>query len=481
MSLWMLLVLVIYGLLLLFIFMYSLIQFDLFRIYKKFSSHHVRTKLEHFPKVCVQLPVYNEKYVVNDLIDCCMRLDYPIECFEVQVLDDSTDTTELISVKVREWRAKGFQIRHIRRDQREGFKAGALSNANRLTNADFLPNPDFLRKTLLQFTDDQIGMVQTQWRHLNRSNSLLTELQAFALDAHFSIEQKARNVAGHFMNFNGTAGIWRKSCIEDAGGWESDTLTEDLDLSYRAQMKGWKFIFLEEEGVPAELPAHMPSLKSQQFRWTKGAAECARKNLSSLWREDFPFWTKVHGSFHLLNSTVFLAVLGAALLSVPILQIKIDRPQWTSLFILGGLFVLSLGILALFYWNSFKSRSDGKVGKPGSFLWRFPAFLSVSMGMSLHNSIAVGQGLLGIKTPFIRTPKFRLMDDNGSIKSSYYLGRSIPWLSLLELSLFLYFSFGLYLGIQAEEYGMIPYHALLSLGFGIVAFYDIKYSRLKSI
>jgi cellulose synthase/poly-beta-1,6-N-acetylglucosamine synthase-like glycosyltransferase len=288
----------IYVLLLAFIFAYSLVQLNL--LLKYLSSRKRRQNLDAeimpadqslWPLVTVQLPVYNELYVVERLIDSAVALNYPKEKLEIQVLDDSTDESfELAANKVQHYQLLGFNIKHIKRSERTGYKAGALAYGLEIAegefcaifDADFVPDPDFLIKTLPHFANKEVGMVQSRWEHLNREYSLLTRLQAFALDAHFTVEQGGRNAGNHFINFNGTAGIWRVKAINDSGGWSADTLTEDLDLSYRAQLKGWKFIFLESLGSPAELPAAMNALKTQQYRWNKGAAECARKNLGKV-------------------------------------------------------------------------------------------------------------------------------------------------------------------------------------------------------
>ncbi|MCL4130542.1 UNVERIFIED_CONTAM: hypothetical protein GTU68_034570 [Idotea baltica] len=287
--------------------------------------------------VTIQLPVFNELYVVERLIDTVVLIDYPLGKMEIQVLDDSTDESfDIAATKVAEWKAKGVNIKHVKRPERIGFKAGALAYGLELAegeftaifDADFVPDPTFLQRTLPQFKDDKVGVVQTRWEHLNEDYSLLTRLQAFGLNAHFSIEQGGRNASSHFINFNGTAGVWRNTCIAEAGGWESDTLTEDLDLSYRAQLKGWKFVYKEKIGSPAELPAAMTALKNQQYRWTKGAAECAVKNLPRVFaNKEMTFGSKIHALFHLLSSFVFVCVIATAVLSVPLLFVKFHSPE----------------------------------------------------------------------------------------------------------------------------------------------------------
>ncbi|MBI1268058.1 MAG: glycosyltransferase [Cryomorphaceae bacterium] len=483
-----LIVIIVYGLLLMFILAYSLVQLSLARTYaRSFKSHHalvIPDVLEAWPPVTIQLPVFNELYVVERLIDAVAAIDYPADKLEIQVLDDGNDdSVELAINRVAFWKGKGINIAHIQRPDRVGYKAGALAYGLEIAkgeftaifDADFIPDPLFLRKTIpFLMADSSLGVVQTKWEHVNEDYSMLTRMQAFGLDAHFSVEQVGRNEKGHFINFNGTAGVWRNACIADAGGWQHDTITEDLDLSYRAQLKGWKFKYLEEVGSPSELPAEMNGLKSQQFRWTKGAAECAVKNLGKVIRKKgLPFSTKLHAIFHLMNSFVFLCILGAAMLSLPILWVKINRPVYDLLFNLAAIFLIGFLILAYFYWMSRKRKNESGL----KFLGYFPLFLSVSMGLSLHNSIAVIEGYMGKKTPFVRTPKYALTEKNGTWTGKRYAALKANPLTLVELLLMLYFIFGMVLGISNSEFGLLPFHLMLSFGFGYVAYMSIKHSR----
>ncbi len=484
---------VIYGIALSFIFCYSLIQVYLVYSYfkrKKLSS--TEFSIENAPIVTVQLPLYNELYVVERLIDAILAFDYPKEKLEIQILDDSTDeTVEIIKNKIKNYIDNGFNIKYIHRMDRSGFKAGALAEGLEVAkgefiaifDADFLPKPNFLKNMLSAFNNPEVGMVQSRWEHTNENYSLLTKLQAFGLDAHFSIEQGGRNNSGHFMNFNGTAGIWRKSTIVDSGGWQSDTLTEDLDLSYRAQLNGWKFEFREEVGAPAELPAEMNALKTQQFRWTKGAAECARKNLSKVLIAKKLGWsTKINAIFHLMNSAVFVCIVVIGVLSFPLLYIKNAFPYFGLVFKIGSFFILSLPILAFFYWVSMSKGYQNKWKAFADFIYLFPLFLSVSMGMSLHNAIAVIEGYMGKKTPFIRTPKFNLSNvKNKSWRNNIYIKKSISWLSILELILALYFILAIYSAFVFKDYGLLPFHIMLAFGFGFVSISSIYHSiKVKS-
>ena len=478
---------IVYGVFLTFIFFYSLIQLSLAVRYNKNKNQDdaALPKLsdEAWPFVTIQLPVFNELYVVERLIDAIVAMDYPKDRLEIQLLDDGNDeSVQLAAAKIALLREQGFPIEHIRRPDRVGYKAGALAyglSASKgeftaIFDADFIPNPDFLRKTIPHFLQDaNIGVVQVKWEHLNQDFSSLTRLQAFGLDAHFTVEQVGRNLGGHFINFNGTAGVWRKSCIIDAGGWQSDTITEDLDLSYRAQLKGWRFVYLENVGAPAELPAEMNALKSQQFRWTKGAAECAVKNLPKvLKKRGLGLGTKVHAVFHLLNSFIFICVLSTALLSLPMLVIKANSDRFDQLFNIASVFLLSFLILGYFYWSAQSNRK----GKLKYFLRDFPMFLSVSMGLSLHNSIAVLEGYMGKKTPFVRTPKFALNKKKGTWLDKKYRAVKISPLTAVEALLTLYFASGLVLAFVLNDFGMIPFHLMLTLGFGFVFFYSVKHA-----
>ncbi len=382
--------------------------------------HSETSREEALPYVTIQLPIYNEMYVIERLIDTVMAFDYPKDRFEVHVLDDSTDeTVEITRRCVETYQAKGFSIEQIRRKKRQGFKAGALRDATKFArgefiaifDADFLPKPDFLKRTVPYFQDERVGVVQTRWEHINEDYSIITKLQALQLNVHFTVEQTGRMKGNYLLQFNGTAGIWRRKAIEEAGGWEADTLTEDLDLSIRTQLKGWKIIYLEGVGSPAELPAEMNSFKSQQFRWMKGGAETAKKMLPTIWRSDLSIWQKTQATFHLLGSTVFLFVFIMGVFSVPLLFFLGDLAEvgfsrnFFAYFLVGLLSIIAVyyvgNVQATFHREPF-SRLLYK------FVFLFPLFLALSMGLSLHNSIAVLQGYLCKKSPFVRTPKINI-------------------------------------------------------------------------
>jgi len=485
----MILVLIFYTVALFFIFIYSLTQATLIWRYIR-KKNKINSNLKdpmYFPRITVQLPIYNELYVVERLIDNICSLNYPRDKLQIQVLDDSTDeTVEIVKLKVEEWSRKGVNIDHVHRINRIGYKAGALKSGLELAtgeyiaifDSDFLPRLDFLLETVPFFINPKVGMVQTKWEHLNRNYSLLTKIQAFGLDAHFTVEQVGRNYNDGFINFNGTAGMWRKSCIVDSGNWQADTLTEDLDLSYRAQLRDWKFIYLENVESPAELPPVMSALKTQQYRWTKGGAETAKKHLLSVLKSKKPIANKWHGVMHLLNSAIFLSVLLCAILSVPLLYTKIAFPDFKNVFLIASLFIISFFILCTMYYVSSARRYKNKISAVLNLLVTFPMFLSVSMGLSLHNGIAVLEGYLGRKTPFIRTPKFNLSNSNGEWIGNKYLKTKLNWINVLELALAFYFAFGVVKGIQFKDYGLLPFHIMLSFGFLTVFYYSVFQSVL---
>lgn len=478
----------IYVLALTYITFYCLMQFHLLYHYQKKRKVVDQENLldidSDVPFVTIQLPIFNELYVTERLIDNIIKFDYPKDKFEIHILDDSTDETlEISKRKVEEYKAKGFNIELIRRKDRVGYKAGALKYGMQFVkgefiaifDADFLPNPDFLRKTIPYFKDDKVGVVQTRWEHINENYSLITKLQAFQLNVHFTVEQKGRDGGGFLLQFNGTAGVWRREAIDSAGGWEADTLTEDLDLSYRAQLKGWKIAFREDIGSPAELPAEMNGLKSQQFRWMKGGAETAKKMLPTVWNSDISLLKKIHASTHLLSSTVFLCVFIMGVFSVPILYFLNPLGINSDYF---GVFLVSLVSIILVYYVA----NVDQEWKEGSelrlivkFIFIFPVFLALSMGLSLHNSVAVIQGYMGKKSAFIRTPKFDIKGISDSFKKEKYQAKKISSVTILEGLLSLYFMAGVYYGYVISNYTFLMLHILLTLGYGATFYYTVKH------
>lgn len=472
-----------------YITLFCLMQFHLLYHYKKFHRKALPepTPLpdEELPHVTVQLPVFNEMYVVERLIDNICALDYPREKLQIQLLDDSTDETLAISQrKVKEYCEKGFDIQLIRRPGREGFKAGALKYGTAtakgdfiaIFDADFLPETGFLKKTIPHFySDPGIGVVQTKWEHINQDYSLITQLQAFQLNVHFTVEQTGRYSADYLLQFNGTAGVWRKQAILDAGGWEADTLTEDLDLSIRAQLKGWKIKFREDIASPAELPSEMNGLKSQQFRWMKGGAETARKMLPVLWRSTLPLHKKFHATIHLLSSGIFLFIFLVAIISVPLVFVLKESLFPTDIFTVFLIGLLS--IIAVYYVANVQAswKNTSKRKKLVKFFVLFPLFLALSMGLSLHNSIAVLQGYAGRKSPFVRTPKFNIQSIRDSWKRGQYISKQMPVAILAEGLLSLYFAAGMIAGLLLQDTTFFLFHALLSIGFGTIFFFSLKH------
>ena len=477
-----------YTLCLVFILLYSIGQFSLSLMGRKGKNRNpAQQEPSTFPRVTVQLPIYNEKYVAKRLIQACAELDYPNDRLEIQVLDDSDDETfEIVNDEVQRFRSEGLDIVQIRRKNREGFKAGALKYGLRrakgeflaIFDADFIPPYDFLKKAIPEFTEENVGMVQFAWGHINSQYSKLTRLQAFGLEAHFHVEQKGKAEGNLFLNFNGTAGMWRKECVLDAGNWQADTLTEDLDLSYRAQLKGWKFKYVDDLEAPAELPIEMNAFRSQQYRWTKGAAETSKKILPSLLRAKLPLRIKIFSALHLLNSWVFISSFLLALLSVPALAIKHLAGGFSIYFDLANIFLISLFLLG-FYFLTAARRSRYFKGDMKSFALEFPVFLSAMMGLSFHNSMAAIQGWFGKRSPFIRTPKFDARDEKEKTGNNYVDTR-IPLIAYFELALVFYFCGGVILGFALGDLALSPYHVLLVLGFSMISFWSFRDARLFS-
>lgn len=441
------------------------------------------------PFVTIQLPIFNEMYVVERLIDNIAQLTYPKDRFEIHVLDDSTDqTVDITRKKVEEYKALGFNIEQITRTDRKGYKAGALKEATKkakgefiaIFDADFLPHSTFLIDALPYFENPDVGVVQTRWGHLNQDYSILTELQAFQLNVHFTVEQKGRMAGNYLLQFNGTAGIWRKETIVSAGGWEADTLTEDLDLSYRAQLKGWDIEYLEDVVSPAELPVEMHGLKSQQFRWMKGGAETAKKMLPTVWKSDLDFVQKLHATSHLLGSSVFISVFCIGVFSVP-LAFLIGNVN-ISLGYFWVFLISMLAVIQVYYVANVKSAwpKESKVKMLLKFIFLFPIFLSLSMGLSLHNSVAVLQGFWGRKSAFVRTPKFNIKSIKDTLSTQIYLQQKLPWTTVFEGLFALYFFGGVLAAIYTGHYAFISMHILLAIGYASIFFLSVKHLAVKS-
>lgn len=463
------------------ILLYSLMQFQLLLIYfkrpKGYESFLMPDDPTTWPVVTIQLPLYNEPFVVERLLESILNLNYPTDKLFIQILDDSTDTTTKLVENYRQhFINAGIEVELIHRTHRMGFKAGALENGLAsihgeyiaIFDADFLPEPDFLIHTLPYFrADPKIAVVQTRWGFCNEHFSLLTALQAFQLNVHFKIEQVARENAGLFLQFNGTAGIWRKEAIHDAGGWQHDTLTEDLDLSYRAQLRGWRIKYLEHLVTPGEIPIEMSGYRSQQHRWIKGGAETARKILPLLWRSSLPIPIKIHGSFHLIAGSIYFLLLLSALSSVPLLILWPYSPISASAL---SIFALGLAVVTFLFFaanNQSRLHTNRKF-----FLFKFiiifPIFLILSMGLSLHNSIAAIEGWLGKKTPFVRTPKWNLTTGQSNFKSQNHILKNWGAQTWVEASFALCFGLAAIFGLYHQNYIFLIYHLMFALGFGYV-------------
>jgi cellulose synthase/poly-beta-1,6-N-acetylglucosamine synthase-like glycosyltransferase len=433
-----------------------------------------------WPMVTVQLPLYNERYVARRLLEAIGRLDYPIDRLEIQLLDDSTDeTTDILREVTRGLRARGLTITHRRREQRIGFKAGALAvglaeargEFVAIFDADFVPSPDFLQQTIPYFVDPQVAVVQARWGHLNRDFSLLTVAQSFGIDGHFGVEQSARSWGNLFLNFNGTAGVWRKAAISDAGGWAADTLTEDLDLSYRAQLRGWHIVYLPDLSCPAELPVLITGFKSQQRRWAKGSMQTALKLLPAVFRAPRSAWVKYQAFIHLTYYMVHPLMLTVMLLSSSVVEQQ-DQDFFTPLSWGVGLActLVTLGPLSMIVYAQ-------RVLYPQWWrrIWQLPSLMLIGIGVALSTSLAVLGAFWGKDREFIRTPKFGIGSKGGTLRGKTYVDRRL-WDGVLEIGLGLYSAWAIWQMWQCEQYAILPFLALYAAGFLVVGILTILHS-----
>lgn len=432
-------------------------------------------RFAELPKVTIQLPMYNEMYVAERLIDAVVKMEYPRELLEIQVLDDSTDeTVKIASRRVSFYQKQGLDISYLHRENREGYKAGALEQGMKVAkgefiavfDADFIPHKHFLTNTIHFFTDPQIGMVQMRWSHLNRNFSLITKLQSIFLDGHFVIEHTARNRSGRFFNFNGTAGIWRKIAIHDGGGWEHDTLTEDLDLSYRTQMKGWQFIYLPEYSVPAELPVDIVAFKAQQHRWAKGSIQTAKKLLPKIFKARLPLPVKMESFFHLAANIAYLLMVP---LSVSILPVVIFRRDlnWNQMVIYDvPLFLMATASVSAFYIVSQKELYSDWTA---TFKY-LPLLMGLGIGLSVNNSFAVLEALRNKESEFVRTPKFGIEKKQDSWGTKKYKGNKKLLIPLVEFVLGLYFTIAVIICISEGIWLTLPFLMLFQYGYLYISF-----------
>ncbi len=437
------------------------------------------------PKVTVQLPIFNEFYVAERLLKSVSELDYPRDRLHIQVLDDSTDDTrELTRRSVTALQERGFNVELIHRTDRVGFKAGALETGMAtaqgdfvcILDADFVPQPDLLQQTVHFFTDPQVGMIQTRWGHLNRTYSLLTRVQAMFLDGHLLLEQTARSRSGRFFNFNGTAGLWRRSCIEEAGGWQHDTLTEDLDLSYRAQLAGWKFIFMPDVITPAELPVDMNGFKSQQHRWTKGSIQTCKKLLPTIWRSNLALPLKIEATAHLTSNFAYLLLACLCVLLHP----SVGGPQtgWARMLLVDVPIFLTASLsVAVFYICAQRELHPRTWMKEMLLL---PALLALGVGLSLNNARAVLEAVFNHESDFARTPKYGIEHKKQSWSTTKYMPLK-SLLPMLELAFALYFTYFLWFAIRHGQYLSVPFLLMFQLGFLYVSMSSLLHAFPRNL
>jgi cellulose synthase/poly-beta-1,6-N-acetylglucosamine synthase-like glycosyltransferase len=427
----------------------------------QFASH---------PPVTIQLPIYNEMYVADRLIDAVCKLEYPRELLEIQVLDDSTDETRGIAEQaVRRNAAQGIDITYLHRTDRTGYKAGALEAGLKqakgeyiaIFDADFIPTTDFLRRTVPFFTDPGVALVQARWGHINQDYSLLTKIQAILLDGHFVLEHGGRNRAGLFFNFNGTAGIWRRTAIEDAGGWQHDTLTEDLDLSYRAQLRGWRFVFLQDLVAPAEVPVEMNAFKSQQHRWAKGSIQTCRKLMPRILHSKLPLAVKAEAFFHLSANFNYLLMCVLSVLMAPSMVIRYNMGWYEMLLIDVPLFFAATASVANFYMVCQRELHKDDWTTRLKYL---PFLMSIGIGLTVNNTRAVLEALFNKQSEFARTPKYRIEGSEDEwIGKKYRQNFTVQ--PMIELALGLYFTATVFYALANGIYGTLPFLVLFQIGF----------------
>jgi len=439
----------------------------------------------NWPKVTIQLPIFNERYVIERLVDAVSQFDYPRELLDIQVLDDSTDETcDVARSCVERHAATGLPITYIHRTNREGYKAGALENGLKtargefvaIFDADFIPTSDFLRRTIPYFLNPDngadVGMVQTRWTYLNSDYSLLTRVETILLDGHFVIEHGGRSRRGTFFNFNGTAGVWRRAAIDAAGGWEHDTLTEDTDLSYRAQLKGWKFLYLPEIECASELPVDMNGFKAQQARWAKGLMQTAKKILPKVFRSDVPFYVKSEAFFHLTANVSYPLMVLLSTMLLPAMIVRFYQGWFQMLVIDLPLFLASTCSISSFYLAAQKELRPKTWTR--TFLY-MPFVMATGIGLSVRNAQAVIEAIVGKKSEFARTPKFKIEGKSGTFAAKKYKNKS-GWMPYFEISLGLYFALAIIYAISNENYATIPFLLLFVWGYLYTGFMSLSQS-----
>ncbi|MGD0416501.1 MAG: cellulose synthase family protein [Terriglobales bacterium] len=453
---------------------------------KKTTEPAAHFRFDDLPRVTVQLPIFNEQYVVDRLLDAVCRLEYPKEKLDIQLLDDSTDeTVEVARLLVDRYAVLGHPVKYVHRENREGFKAGALEAGLKtakgefvaIFDADFVPPPDFLMKCIHHFTDSKVGMVQTRWTHINRNYSLLTQVEAILLDGHFVLEHSGRARSGVFFNFNGTAGMWRRAAIDEAGGWEHDTLTEDTDLSYRAQLKGWKFLYLQDVECPAELPVEMTAFKTQQARWAKGLIQVSKKILPKVFASDASRHVKIEAVYHLTANVSYPLMIVLSVLLMPAMIIRFYQGWFQMLYIDLPLFVASTFSISSFYLVSQKELFPKSWLRSLLYL---PLLMSLGIGLTITNTVAVLEALVGKQTAFARTPKYRVESKQDRVGAKKYRKR-LGWVPWIELLIGTYFALAVFYAIDNENYFTVPFLLLFVIGYWVTGLMSLLQGRFAGL
>jgi cellulose synthase/poly-beta-1,6-N-acetylglucosamine synthase-like glycosyltransferase len=468
---------------------YGIHRYTLVYLYYRKRGNQTAQPTEEFaelPPVTIQLPIFNEQYVVDRLLQAVCRLDYPRAKLDIQLLDDSTDETANVARElVDHYAAQGFPVTYVHRTNRAGFKAGALHEGLKtakgefiaIFDADFVPPPDFLLRTIHHFVDPGVGMVQTRWTHINRSYSFLTEVEAILLDGHFVLEHSGRARHNVFFNFNGTAGIWRRQAIDDAGGWEHDTLTEDTDLSYRAQLKGWKFIYRQDIECPAELPVEMTAFKTQQARWAKGLIQTGKKILPRVLRSEQPFRVKLEAWYHLTANLSYPLMVILSVLLLPAMVIRFYQGWFQMLYIDIPLFLASTFSISSFYLVSQRELFPRTWLRTVLYL---PFLMALGIGLTLTNTIAVLEALLGKQSAFARTPKYRVETKKDVVRATKYRKR-LGWVPWAELLIGSYFALTVYYALDNENYLTVPFLLLFVVGYWYTGLMSLLQGRFAAL
>ena len=468
---------------------YGAHRYVLVYLYYKHKKNRTTEPPGHFaelPRVTVQLPIFNEQFVVERLLEAICHLNYPLEKLDIQVLDDSSDETVAVARGlVNHYAAKGFPVTYHHRSNREGFKAGALAEGLKtaqgefvaIFDADFVPPEDFLLRTIHHFTVPKVGMVQTRWTHINRNYSFLTEVEAILLDGHFVLEHSGRARSNVFFNFNGTAGVWRRSAIDDAGGWQHDTLTEDTDLSYRAQLKGWKFVYLQDVECPAELPVEMTAFKTQQARWAKGLIQTSKKILPQMLKSDQRFHVKLEAWYHLTANLSYPLMIVLSVLLLPAMIIRFYQGWFQMLYIDLPLFMASTFSISSFYLVSQRELFPGKWFRALLYL---PFLMALGIGLTVTNTRAVMEALLGKQSEFARTPKYHVESKKDKVRDNKYR-RRLGWVPWVELLIGCYFAMTVYYAVDNENYITVPFLILFVVGYWYTGLMSLLQGRFAGI